>query len=112
RVDVGAGHRQPRVAVGEPGHHVRHQRRPAFVLGGGEDGADPLLAAHSLVLRTYSARSLSPRPERQRTSKPSPSSGFSSSQAIAWEDSSAGMIPSSRASSPSAPSAPLSSIEK
>ena len=44
RVDVGARDRQPRIAVGEPGHHVRHQRRAAFVLGGGEDGADPLLA--------------------------------------------------------------------
>jgi ribosomal protein L11 methyltransferase len=72
----------------------------------------PSHAGDSPTLRTYSAKSLSPRPERQRTSKPSPSSGFSSSQAIAWEDSSAGMMPSRRANSPSAPRAPASSIEK
>ena len=60
--------------------------------------------APTAVRSSTSAMSLSPRPERHSTSYPSPPP-FSSSQAIACEDSSAGMIPSSRQSSAKAASA-------
>ena len=60
-------------------------------------GAALKRAGHSCA-RT-SARSLSPRPERQTRSS-SPSAGLASAQASACAVSSAGMIPSSRVTSP------------
>ena len=55
-----------------------------------------------------SDKSLSPLPDKHNTSNPSPAPGFLSSQAIACAGSSAGTIPSSRASSANARSASLS----
>ena len=75
-IGVGLGDRQRRLPVGKAGHHVGHQGRPALVLGSVEGRRDPRSPGSGdlshPVCATTSARSLSPRPERQRTSKPSP----------------------------------------
>ena len=94
-VGVGLADRPRRVEVGEAAHQVGHQRR--VPVRGRERGRDPLDAgAHaSSSAASASARSLSPRPERQIRS--SSDGGAASTQATAWEDSSAGMIPSSLA---------------
>ena len=85
---------------GEAAHHIGHQRRALAVRANAS-------AMRSIAARlrrcsrpapaSTSARSLSPRPDRQtRSSSPS---CCASAQASAWAVSSAGMMPSRRASS-------------
>ena len=117
---VGVGDRDPHrgLDVGEAAHQVRHQRGAPARAKAARSAAPPgerapgraspseralwaSFAAHaSPSLSSASARSLSPRPDRQirstvsavAVSRPAPST-----QATAWADSSAGMIPSSSA---------------
>ena len=118
------GHRG--LDVREAGHQVRHQRRaararprrprrscrfrsPSCAAGDAASGLVPLLGVMSAPsLSSASARSLSPRPDRQirsTVSAPASAAPAPSTQATAWADSSAGMIPSSSASRWNAPSA-------
>ena len=101
-VGVGLADRHRGRQVGEAAHQVGHQRGAPAVAGeGGRDavGPDGGHAGARSIAASASARSLSPRPDRQITStvsavassRPGPSA-----QATAWEDSSAGMIPSRR----------------
>ncbi len=78
-------------------HQVGHQRRAAARAGeGGGQALDPGLGRRAHSWASTSARSLSPRPESTSTS--SSPAGLAISQASACEGSSAGMMPSRRAS--------------
>ena len=87
-------------------HHVGHQRRALAAVGerARRCARCPSARRRSRVaLASTSARSLSPRPERHtRSSSPS---RWASTHASAWAVSSAGMIPSRRATSRKAASA-------
>src|ERR1019366_476552 len=108
--NVGAGGRQGaenlqrRLRIRVAGHDIGDEGGAALGLQGGEARLQATGSGHQARRARCSAtaaRSLSPRPERLTTTMPPlPTSRVTSaSRARAWADSSAGMMPSSRASS-------------
>ncbi len=115
RIGIGLSDRKRGLPIREAGHHVRHQGSPALTADPLEGGGDTRGAGNRRLSHLFSpAPQQDPcRPARRDRARRSPRRRRSpSSQAIACEDSSAGMIPSRRVSAWKAASACVSVTAK